>query len=258
MSYDILVFDPAHAPKEREAFLQWWEAQAEWSEPHPYNDPAFTTPSLRAWFMDMIERFPALNGSHASRDRRAAGYCIGYHVIYVAISSDKRATHERAHELAGKHRLGFFEASSSDGEIWLPGDGDELVLASKHDEQRRLQNLQPITDPRIVALVKSHPPNGAVINVMAYTENPRRLVNVVYGRDRIAAFTDPFARTGKPQTLAQLESALAEAGIVCAVVEQDESRTFMRQLTDAFRYPHLLLPRSRNPSSRNPTDESGP
>src|SRR5262245_33414372 len=72
MSYDILVFDPAHAPKEREAFLQWWNAQAEWSEPHPYNDPAFTTPSLRAWFMEMIERFPALNGPYASRGRRAA------------------------------------------------------------------------------------------------------------------------------------------------------------------------------------------
>jgi hypothetical protein len=60
MSYDILVFDPAYAPREREAFHQWWDAQADWSEPHPYNDPAFTTSSLRAWFMEMIESFPAL------------------------------------------------------------------------------------------------------------------------------------------------------------------------------------------------------
>ena len=52
MSYDILVFDPAHAPTERQAFLEWWHAQADWSEPHPYNDPAFTTPNLRAWFME--------------------------------------------------------------------------------------------------------------------------------------------------------------------------------------------------------------
>ena len=42
MNYDILVFDPAHAPKEREAFLQWWGAQKlTWSPPH--YDPAFTT-----------------------------------------------------------------------------------------------------------------------------------------------------------------------------------------------------------------------
>jgi len=252
MSYDILVFDPAHAPREREAFLQWWNAQAEWSEPHPYNDPEFTTPSLRAWFMEMVERFPALSGPYAgSRDRRAAGYCIGYHVIYVAISSDKQATHERAFELAGKHRLGFFEASSSDGEILLPGDGNELVLASKHDEQRRPQNLQPITDPRIIALVKSHPPGGAVINHVRHAENPRRLVNVVYGRNGIVALTDPVVR--KSQTLAQLESALAEAGIAYEVVEEDEIRTFMGQLSDALRYPHLILPRSGNP-----TDESAP
>ena len=241
MSYDILVFDPAHAPKERKAFLQWWDAQAEWSEPHPYNDPAFTTPSLRAWFMDMIERFPALNGPYAaSRYQRSADYCIGYHLIYVAISFDKQATHERAHELAGKHRLGFYEASSPDGEIWLPGDGDELVLASKHDEHRRLQNLRPITDPRIIALVKSHPPGGAVINVVGHAENPRRQVNVVYGRDRIAAIADPLVL--KPQTLAQLESTLAEAGIVYAVVEQDEIQTFMRQLSDAFSIAALKKP----------------
>src|SRR5262249_9755565 len=159
-----------------------------------------------------------------------AAYCIGYHVIYVAISFDKQATHERAHELAGKHRLGFFEASSYDGEIWLPGDGDELVLASKHDEQRRLQNLQPITDPRIIALVKSHPPGGAIVNVARHAENPRRLVNVVYGRDRIAFGRDRIAaivdRPKPQQTLEQFLSALAEAGIVYEVVEEDEIGTF--------------------------------
>ena len=30
MSYDLLVFDPAHAPTERKAFLKWWDAQADW------------------------------------------------------------------------------------------------------------------------------------------------------------------------------------------------------------------------------------
>jgi hypothetical protein len=85
----------------------WRDVQAEWPEPHPYDDPAFTTPSLRAWFMEMIERFPALGGPYGldirrgQRDRRAAAYCIGYHLIYVAIWSDEQATHERAHELAG-------------------------------------------------------------------------------------------------------------------------------------------------------------
>jgi hypothetical protein len=86
--------------------------------------------------MEMIERFPALNGPYGldirrgQRDRRASDYNIGYFLIYVAIWFDKHAAYERAHQLAGKHHLGLFEASSPDGEIWLPGVGDELVLAS--------------------------------------------------------------------------------------------------------------------------------
>jgi hypothetical protein len=110
----------------------------------------------------------------------------------------------------------------------------------KSFELRRLQNLHPITDPRIIALVNSHPPGGGVICVMAHTENPGRQVSVVYGRDRIAAITDPLMR--KPQTFAQLESALADAGIVYAVVEQDEMRAFIRQLDDAFSLAALKKP----------------
>jgi hypothetical protein len=233
MSYDILVFDPVHAPREREAFLQWWDAQANWSEPHPYDDPAFTTPSLRAWFMEMIERFPALGGPYAaSRDQRTASYCIGYYLIYVAISFDKHATHERAFELAGKHHLGFFAASSPDGEIWLPRVGDNLVLTSKHEY--KLQNPRPITDPRIAALVRSHPSGGVVVYDWAHAENPKRLVNVVYSRNMIDAITAAPFGPQRQRNLAQLESALAEAGITYVIVEQDEQRTFAGQLNEAL------------------------
>jgi hypothetical protein len=230
MSYDILVFDPAHAPREREAFLQWWDAQAERSEPYPF-DPAVTTPSLRAWFMEMIERFPALNGPYAldfrrgQRDQRAADYCIGDYLIYAAFWSDTHGAYERARELAGKHHLGFYEVSSPDGEIWLPGVGDELVLASKHEHRR--QNPEPVTDPRIAALVRSHPPDSAVVVRVAQVENLRRTVNVVYSRRWIeAVLPDPLLRQG---TLAELERALAEAGIAYAIVEQDEQRAFLAE-----------------------------
>src|SRR5262249_27408930 len=127
MSYDIAIFDPAHAPREREAFLQWWDKQ-EWAEWDRYNDPAVTTPSLRAWFREMIEDFPALNGPYASpTDHRAASYSLGHFLIYVAIWFNPRGTHERAFNLAAKYRLGFFEPSSPSGEIWVPGAGDQLV-----------------------------------------------------------------------------------------------------------------------------------
>jgi hypothetical protein len=229
MSYDILVFDPAHAPSERETFLEWWDRQSDWSEPHPYNDPAFTTPKLSAWFFEMIERFPALNGPHAaSRDQRSADYCVGYYLIYVAISFDKQATHERAFELAGKHALGFFEASSPDGEIWLPENGTELVLSSKHQEKPP----KPITDRRIAALVSAHPPEGVIVWDCGFADNPRRLVHVVYSTKN---FIEAIAPSREPQrSLAQLESMLTYAGTCFAVVEQHEQRSFGRQLSNAM------------------------
>ena len=48
MSYDLMVFDPAAAPREREEFMQWYDAQTEWAEDHECDDPAVTTPALRA------------------------------------------------------------------------------------------------------------------------------------------------------------------------------------------------------------------
>src|SRR5262249_34071551 len=75
------------------------------------------------------------------------------------------------------------------GEIWLPGNGTELVLSSKHQEKPP----KPITDPRIAALVRSHRPGGAVVYHPASAENPRRRVVVVYiSRDLIGA--DPPLR----------------------------------------------------------------
>ena len=235
MSYDILLFDPAHAPNKREAFLQWWDAYEWSSEPHPHNDPAYTTPILQGWFLEMIEHVPALNGPYASsRDQRSADYSIGAHLIYMAMWFDKEAAHERAHELAGKHRVGLFEASSPHGEIWLPGAGTELVLASKRDEQRRPQNQKQIVDPRIAALLQAHPPGGAVVWDIAYAENPRRRVNVVYSRKSLIEAMTSHLVAGPQRTLVELESTLTAAKIPYAVVEQDEQQAFSRQLADAL------------------------
>jgi len=100
---------------------------------------------------------------------------------------------------------------------------------SKHEYT--LQTPKPVTDPRIAALVRSHPPGGVVVHEAVYAENPRRIVNVVYSRPWIEAITGrPFGRQG----LAQLERALTEAGISYAVVEQDEQRAFARQLEEAL------------------------
>jgi hypothetical protein len=78
------------APADREASMQWFEAQTDWSEDHDYDDASVTTPALRAWFLEMIETFPALNGLHAPEgddvedESSLTDYSVGQKVIYGA------------------------------------------------------------------------------------------------------------------------------------------------------------------------------
>jgi hypothetical protein len=128
MSYDLLVFDPDNPPRDRAAFREWWHHQAEWSEDHGYNDPSVTTPELKAWFDDIRQTFPPLNGPLASNDYddpRLTDYSIGQHVIYAAFAwSEAENAYPLVRELAVKHGVGFYDASGDegDGEIHFPGD----------------------------------------------------------------------------------------------------------------------------------------
>ncbi|MGH9353867.1 MAG: hypothetical protein ACRD2G_17180 [Terriglobia bacterium] len=42
MSYDLMVFGPTVAPRERDAFMAWYHVQTAWGEPHGYDDPKVT------------------------------------------------------------------------------------------------------------------------------------------------------------------------------------------------------------------------
>jgi hypothetical protein len=46
MSYNLMVFNKATAPKTRAEFMEWYEAQTEWKEEHSYNDPKNTLVEL--------------------------------------------------------------------------------------------------------------------------------------------------------------------------------------------------------------------
>lgn len=121
MSYDLMVFHPAAAPGGREAFLQWYEEETQWTEDHDYLDPVVTTPALRAWFLEMIKTFPAMNGPYAQPhdfdedlDSHVASYCIGRHCIYVGFSWSVTEEAWRAtRALAIKHGVGFFDVSAN-------------------------------------------------------------------------------------------------------------------------------------------------
>jgi hypothetical protein len=126
MSYDLMVFAPEAAPRERGAFLQWFAQQAEWGEAHSYDDPAVSTPELRSWFLDIITTFPPLNGPYATDDvddPRVTDYSVAHGVIYAAFAwSEAEPARETVVRLARQHRVGFFDVSSDDPAIVFPDD----------------------------------------------------------------------------------------------------------------------------------------
>jgi len=136
VSFDLVVFDPTKVPADRKGFLAWWQEASKWDdEGHDYNDPQLTTAPLRAWFMDMISGFPPMNGPHAKSElpddeASATDYTIGKAVIFAAFAWSKgEQAAEAVAQLAERHGLGVFNASSPDGQVYLPGPDGELQLA---------------------------------------------------------------------------------------------------------------------------------
>lgn len=130
-----MVFDPETPPSDRHGFIAWYQKIAEWGDDHGYNDPNVTSAKLHAWFMEMLGRFPAMNGPYATQDYdnpNVTDYCIDRHAIYMAFAwSRAEAAYEAVAELARKHRLGFFDVSSEDGDVWMPtSDGNYIRVHS--------------------------------------------------------------------------------------------------------------------------------
>lgn len=129
MSFDLMVFEPSAAPRNREEFMRWYFAQAEWSENHSYDDPIVASPALQKWFAEMIRHFPPLNGPLAVPEDRVddltvTDHCIGRNVIYSAFRWDvAEAAYTKMRELAILHGVGFFHASDNEGEILFPESG---------------------------------------------------------------------------------------------------------------------------------------
>ncbi len=122
-----MVFEPSLAPKRHDAFLEWYRDQTEWGESHDYNDPKVAAPRLAAWFSEIIETFPPMNGPLRSDDvddPRVTDYSIGSAVIYAAFAwSEAEAANREMRRLADKHRVGFFDVSG-DAEIIFPTGED--------------------------------------------------------------------------------------------------------------------------------------
>lgn len=134
MSYDLMVFELAVAPRTRKEFMAWYEKQIQWAEDHDHQNPEVASAALQNWFQEMIEFFPPMNGPGASEDTddsRITDHCIGKNVIYSAFPwSQADAAHLKMRELAIKHKVGFFDVSELEGEILFPGF-EEIKIEKK-------------------------------------------------------------------------------------------------------------------------------
>lgn len=123
MSYDLMVFNKETAPKNEEAFMEWYQEETEWTEDHSYDDPANTSENLKAWFMEIKDTYPAMNGPYSSDDEddpKVTDYCIGNNVIYAAFAwSQAEQAYPSMFNIAAKHNVGFFDASGESG-IFIP------------------------------------------------------------------------------------------------------------------------------------------
>ena len=61
MSYDIFIFDPAAAPSDRDAFLQWYRRIVQWGDPPETYDPANLNQPLLKFVHQFHGSFPAMN-----------------------------------------------------------------------------------------------------------------------------------------------------------------------------------------------------
>jgi hypothetical protein len=124
MSYDLLVFDPVSAPRDLVEFHDWLESE-ENLVGDVFNDPTLTTPELRAFYLEMIEKFPDYNDDSFDPDL-ATDYATGYEIGPKSIAMEFRWTvaeevYDHVRALSVKKRVGFFD-QSGDASFHFPDD----------------------------------------------------------------------------------------------------------------------------------------
>lgn len=93
VSYDLMVFDPTAAPREREAFICWYEGQTAWSEDHCYDDHRICSPALQRWYQEMVSFFPPMDGPPASKEHHSGvlAAVVGWYAILQPLLLRKEA-----------------------------------------------------------------------------------------------------------------------------------------------------------------------
>ena len=128
MSYDLVIFEPAAPPADRNGFLVWYTEVARLGDGSLACNPAATAPILQAWYRDMIKAFPALIGPDAPAyrdidDNRPAEYRFCQSAIFASFQWEaSRKVQLQALRLARSHAVGLFDASGATCAVWGPTD----------------------------------------------------------------------------------------------------------------------------------------
>ena len=123
-----MVFDPAAAPTDREAFLAWYNSHNDETELFDPTRSEFSTPNLRSWLDDMLKTFPAMNGPYSNADQdvddpHLSDYGINRTNIYACFAwSIAESAYNAVMTLAEKHGIAVYDVSDTEGRIWRPGN----------------------------------------------------------------------------------------------------------------------------------------
>jgi GMP synthase-like glutamine amidotransferase len=137
MSYDLVVFDPAAAPRDRSGFLDWIKYALSAADAPLRSDPAAASPALCAWHRDMCESFPAGDGPRAydpfsTQATKNATYRFAAHAILAGFHWEvSGAALYRVKKLAQTHGLGLFDASGADGAVWMESGRGRFEVAHR-------------------------------------------------------------------------------------------------------------------------------
>jgi hypothetical protein len=139
VSYDLLVFDPAAAPRERAAFNAWYKALMESSDGETAFELSTTSTKLQTWYHAMIADWPDmqnLSDNEIDDDEfdhdRVTGYSFAKYAIYLDFRwSAAEDAYVAVRKSAVEQGVGFYDVSGDEGEgeIYFP-DG-ELMAPSE-------------------------------------------------------------------------------------------------------------------------------
>ncbi len=143
-----MVFDPASTPRKRAAFLEWYEQQQSGEEDLPPSaDPKSLTSALQAWFMEMIETFPPLNGPLAKDENvdnpKTTDYGLARTYVYACFGwSQAEPAYKHTVVLAEKHRVGFLQDPQHPKRICVTMLGPYgFVLRAVDDENSKWETV---------------------------------------------------------------------------------------------------------------------